>query len=216
MILPFGTSSRGRMATKAGEPVWDLATLFPSQGNWSAEDYLGLDTNRLIEFTDGCLEVLPMPTLLHQLIVDYLHSLIKAHIKSGGIGGLVVFAPLPVKFRSDLYREPDIVYLSPDRVAAMGSAKYPEGADLVVEVVSEGDEARERDYNSKRAVYAEHQVNEYWIVDPERKQITVLSLDDSTKLYREHGVFKPGQQATSVLFGGFAVAVDDVFSQPQP
>ncbi|MEO8498571.1 MAG: Uma2 family endonuclease [Planctomycetota bacterium] len=215
MILSIGNSCLGHRVANVGDPVWDLATFFPAQGSWTERDYLALDTNRLIELTDGYLEVLPMPTLLHQLIVDYLHSLLKAYIKKD-IGGLVVFAPLPVKFRPDLYREPDIVYLSPERVAAMGTAKYPQGADFVLEVVSEGDEARERDYDSKRAIYAEHGVREYWIVDPVLKQITVLTLDEPARTYREHGVFKAGQQATSVLFDNFAVAVDDVFSQPQP
>lgn len=215
MIIPLGSSCMGHRAANVGDPVWDLATLFPAQGAWTECDYLALDTNRLIELTDGYLEVLPMPTLLHQLIVDFLHSLLKAHIKTS-IGGLVVFAPLPVKFRPDLYREPDIIYLSPDRVTAMGTAKYPRGADLVIEVVSEGDEARERDYISKRAIYAEYGVTEYWIVDPEQQQISVLSLDVSTSTYREHGVFKPGQQATSAMFGDFTVAVSDVFSHSQP
>ena len=214
MIIPIGSTCMGHRPAKVGEPVWDLATFFPVQGAWTENDYFALDTNRLVELTDGYLEVLPMPTLLHQLIVDYLHSLLKKYIQKG-IGGLVVFAPLPVKFRAEFYREPDIVYLSPERVAAMGNAKYPQGADFVIEVVSEGDEARERDYDSKRAVYAEHGVTEYWIVDPQQRQITVLSLDETTKTYREHGVFKAGQQAASALFTGFAVTVNEVFSQPQ-
>jgi Uma2 family endonuclease len=204
----------GHRAAAVGDPVWDLATLFPAQGAWTERDYLALDTNRLIELTDGYLEILPMPTLLHQLIVKFLFLQLDGHV-SGASGGLTLFAPLPVRFRADLYREPDIVYLRPDRVAAMGKAKYPQGADFVIEVVSEGDEARERDYDAKRAIYAEHGVSEYWIVDPEQKQITVLSLDQSTKAYREQGVFKSGQQATSVMIAGFAVSVDAVFSQPQ-
>ena len=42
----------------------DLATL---QGLWSVEQYLKLtdQTNRLIEYTDGVIEVLPMPTKYH-------------------------------------------------------------------------------------------------------------------------------------------------------
>ena len=100
------------------------------------------------------------------------------------------------------------------RLAAMGKAKYPQGADLVIEVVSEGDEARKRDYEAKRAIYAEYRVAEYWIVDPGQKQITVLCLDETSKAYREHAVCQTGQQATSVLLHGLSAAVDDVFSQP--
>jgi Uma2 family endonuclease len=50
---------------------------------------------------------------------------------------------------------------------------------------------------------------EYWIVDPRQEQITVLKLEG--KRYVEHGVFKPGARATSVLLKGFGVAVADVF-----
>jgi hypothetical protein len=48
------------------EPAWDVALLFPSQGDWSEFEYLALDTNRLVELVDGNLEVLPMPSFLHQ------------------------------------------------------------------------------------------------------------------------------------------------------
>src|ERR1700730_17212480 len=55
-----------------GEPTWDIARLFPAQGYWSESEYLALDTNHLIELTDGALDFLPMPTLFHQRIVAYL------------------------------------------------------------------------------------------------------------------------------------------------
>ena len=89
----------------------------------------------------------------------------------------------------------------------------PEGADLVVEVVSEGEENRERDLVKKREEYAKAGISEYWIVDPQEKQITVLVLEGQT--YREHGVFKPGTVATSFLLAGFSASVDAVFAAGQ-
>ncbi|MFN3333532.1 MAG: Uma2 family endonuclease, partial [Caldilinea sp.] len=50
------------------EPAWEVALLFPAQGAWSEEDYLYLDTNHLVEFSDGKIEVLPMPSDKHQAI----------------------------------------------------------------------------------------------------------------------------------------------------
>jgi Uma2 family endonuclease len=213
MIIPIGSSCFGHRQAEIGEPVWDLATFFPAQGAWTEVDYLALDSNRMIELTDGVIEVLPLPTLLHQLIVKFLFMQFDTFVAENH-GGLVLFAPLPVKFRRDLYREPDILYLSPERIEAMGDAKYPQGAELAVKVVSDGDEARECDYESKRTIYAEFGVLEYWIVDSETQQITVLSLDEGSKTYRDHGKFAMGQRATSVLFEGFTVAVDEVFSHP--
>ena len=58
--------------------------------------------------------------------------------------------------------------------------------------------------------YAEAGIPEYWIVDPQKRVITVLVLADA--VYRVHGEFTPEQQATSVLLGGFAVDVAEVFA----
>jgi hypothetical protein len=39
--------------------------LFPEQGQWTEGAYLALNTRRMIELSDGCLEVLPVPTIFH-------------------------------------------------------------------------------------------------------------------------------------------------------
>jgi Uma2 family endonuclease len=105
------------------------------------------------------------------------------------------------------FREPDIVFLRPERGEWHGQ---PEGADLVVEVVSEGEENRRRDIEVKRREYARAGIKEYWIVDPENRRVTVLVLDEAA--YREHGVFGPGEAATSVLLAGLVVSVAELFA----
>jgi Uma2 family endonuclease len=200
-VLPTGRTSQ------RGEPSWEVAYLFPTQGNWTEAEYLALDTNRLVELSNGCLEVLPMPTVLHQLIVRFLHAALEAFV-AAHVPGIVLFAPLPVRLWPGQLREPDILYLKPERVRDV--RRQPEGADLVMEVVSPGTENRERDLETKREEYARAGIAEYWIVDPEEKRITVLTLDG--RAYRVHGEFGPGTQATSVLLAGFAVAVDEVFA----
>jgi hypothetical protein len=37
----------------AVEPVWEIAQLFPGQGQWGEEEYLALTTNHLVEFSQG-------------------------------------------------------------------------------------------------------------------------------------------------------------------
>ena len=105
------------------------------------------------------------------------------------------------------YREPDIVYLSAERLKA--TQQYPDGADLVMEVVSEGEEARERDFVQKREEYAKAGIPEYWIIDPRQREIHVLALEGDA--YVEHGVFNDGQVATSELLKNFTVNVGEVF-----
>lgn len=190
-----------------GRPAWEIACLYPEQGYWEESDYLSIGTNHLIEFDNGFIEVLPMPTLLHQFIVQFLVDALKEYVKEFATG-FVLTAPLPVRLWQLKYREPDIVYLRPARVRDVRG--QPDGADLVMEIVSEGATNRERDLKEKPAEYARAGIAEYWIVDPEEYRITVLTLDGQS--YRTHGEFGRGAIATSVMFTGFSVSVDAVFA----
>jgi Uma2 family endonuclease len=64
------------LPARIDEPAWPVALLFPWQGHWTEEDYFALDTNRLVELSDGCLEVLPLPTPFHQLVAQFLYRLV--------------------------------------------------------------------------------------------------------------------------------------------
>lgn len=194
--------------SQRGSPTWEMAYFFPAQGQWTEEEYLSLGTNWMIEFEDGCVEVLPMPTVAHQRIAEFFADALKAYLKKRRIGGDVLGATLPVRLRRGKYREPDVVYLKPGRVR--DADDQPNGADLVVEVVSPGEQHRERDLVTKRDEYAAAGIPEYWMIDPQERTITVLTA--VRKKYRVHGEFTSGSRATSVLFPDFQLDVDAVFS----
>jgi Uma2 family endonuclease len=189
------------------QPAWEVALLYPSQGDWSEFEYLALDTNRLVELIDGNLKVLPMPTIPHQQIVVFLLEILKQFVTERQLG-TVLIAPLPMRIRDNTYREPDVVFFSKEQVIPPDD-KYLQGANLVIEVVSEDEESHKREYQEKRSDYASLGIPEYWIVDPQVERITVLTLDG--RQYRVHGEFALGQQATSVLLAGFGVDVSAVF-----
>ena len=192
------------------EPAWDIALLYPLQGHWTEYDYLSLEAsvgNKMIELADGYLEILPMPDMFHQDIVQFLLFGLDDFVVAHCVGE-VSHAPLPVRLGKNRYREPDIAFFKPHRIKDKHTP--PEGADLVMEVVSPGIAARNRDLVGKRADYASAKIAEYWIVDPETKTITVLTL--SGKIYKVYGVYKAGDQAASKLLKGFKVAVSEVFA----
>ncbi len=208
VLDPIKTSKTAKRSVR--EPAWGIATFYPLQGDWTEDDYLELERNignRLIELSDGCLEILPMPDLYHQRIVKMLCNRLDEFILPEKKGETAT-APLPVRLGSGKFREPDIGYFESHRIK--DCRQPPDGADLVVEVVSPGAENRERDFVTKRREYAKARIREYWIVDPETKTITVLTL--SGKSYKVHGVFKEGDTAISKLLKGFQVAVSDVFA----
>jgi hypothetical protein len=84
-----------------------LRELLPAQGQWSEAAYLWLTdhTSRLIEFTDGTLKVLPMPTKYHQAISRLLFFALSAIMQQ--IGGEVYFAPLRLQVRPGKLRGDD-------------------------------------------------------------------------------------------------------------
>lgn len=191
-----------------GEPTWEIATLFPNQGQWTVEKYLALETNRLIEFTHGRLEFLPAPTVLHQIIAGFLYRALWKYVNARNLG-LVLFMGLRVRIEDEKIREPDLAFMFKEQTAQQED-RYWRGADLVMEVVSGSKEDRECDLIQKREEYAQAGIAEYWIVDPARRQITVLALEGEE--YAVHGEFGEGEQATSRLLEGFAVDVLAVFT----
>jgi Uma2 family endonuclease len=183
-----------------------LEEILPPQGAWSEDEYLVLTEhrNRLVEFTDGFLEVLPVPTDKHQSVLQFLF--LAFHGFAGARGGKVHFAPLRLRIRPGKFREPDLLLLL-SATDSRRQSRFWLGADLALEVVSE--EKPERDLVDKRGDYAEGRVPEYWIVNPQTETITVLRL--GADAYEEVGIYRRGEVAASALLGGFSVAVAAVF-----
>jgi Uma2 family endonuclease len=179
--------------------------LLPLQGLWTEAQYLRLtdQTNRCIEFTEGSIEMLPLPMRQHQAMSRCLFLALLAFVER--LGGTVFYAPLRVRVAQGCFREPDLVLLL-DVNDPRNKNAFWLGADLVVEIVSP--DHVERDTVTKRADYAEAGILEYWIINPVEETITVLKLEDSA--YVAHGVFRRGDMATSALLQGFAMSVNDV------
>lgn len=186
---------------KPGIALYQIAlSLDPLQGHWTEEQYLLLSnqTNRLLEYTDGYIEVLPMPTDKHQVISRLLFFALFAFVQR--FGGTVFYAPLRVQVRAGKFREPDLLVLLDEHDPRRQNAFWL-GADLVVEIVSPDNP--ERDTEEKPLDYAATGIPEYWIVDPLKSTISVLVLEGDG--YVEHGVFHRGEHATSKLLDGFTI-----------
>ena len=125
----------------------EIATLLSNQGAWSEQEYLALDTNRRVEFDSGFVELHDPPTDRHQGIIVYFIVTLTVHARQ--IGGVVRPSGMRLRLWERKYREPDIVLLC-DRDSSLRQENFWDGADLVVEIVSQGREERERDLVTKR------------------------------------------------------------------
>jgi Uma2 family endonuclease len=188
------------------ESPHDVLDVLERQGSWTEKEYLALTdrTSRLVEFTDGFLEPLPMPTDYHQALLDFLFLAFRFFVVPKG--GRVRFSGLRLRIRKGKFREPDLLLLL-SATDPRRQNRYWTGADLALEVV--GPDKPERDLVDKRHDYAEAGIPEYWIVNPLNETILVLVLNK--KRYRRFGNFRRGDMAKSSLLHGFAVSVDQVF-----
>ena len=125
-------------------------------------DYLLVPDERRAEIIDGDLIREPSPGYGHQLVVKNLLRLLDRHV---GLlkPGVVLQGPPDVILSDEDIVLPDIIYISRERYSII--RKNIHGApDLVVEVLSPRDAARDRELKMK--LYAKYGVKEYWLADP--------------------------------------------------
>ena len=111
---------------------------------------------------------------------------------------------------SESERHPDVsLYLSPQPVLRdVWSVWIPQ---IVVEVVSES--SRKRDYEKKPPEYLALGVDEYWIVDAARDQMTVLT---RWRGQWQTAVLKPPKRYSTRLLPGFSLDLNRVIAAGKP
>ena len=141
------------------------------QGNYTISDIEQLPENISIELIEGIIYDMSVPTLKHQMIVNYItHSFNEfIHAKNGTC--IALSGPTGVWFEND-----DTDLLIPDMLVVCDRSKLKAkgivGApDFVLEVMSPS--TRHRDLVEKFKIYAEKGVREYWIIDPTNRKLIV-------------------------------------------
>ena len=176
---------------------------------WTEEEYLDVSTNHFVEFTNGQVEVLPMPTPFHQSISAQLLIALEGFVRRHKLGK-VFHAPVPLWVGLRKYREPDLVFVTSARLSKTWKRdRKLDQADLVVEILSDGVKNRKRDLILKKAEYAEAGISEYWVVDPPKSQIFVWKLRNGK--YVTHGEYGLNDHLQSVVLPNFQLAVRDLF-----
>ena len=189
-----------------------VAELYPPRGQWTESEFFMLSerSNRLIELSDGDLEVLPLPTRRHQQILSRLLYLFFTYLETHAIGECLV-AGIPVRLWPGKIREPDLVFMLNEHFDRI-SDQYWGPPDLAVEIHSP--DTRKADRRQKFQEYAEAGVAEYWMIDPKAEGIEVHRLKG--KDYELHGKFKAGDHVEPLALPGFVLSVDNVFKSVKP
>ncbi|NJL19587.1 MAG: Uma2 family endonuclease [Leptolyngbyaceae cyanobacterium SM1_3_5] len=169
------------------------------------EEYLAYDdgTDTRYELVDGVLVEMPTESEINVLISNFLLATLLPLVS---YFRLRQKTEVKVSSRTVTSRCPDLMVLTEAGVIALKGARQsvvqPEmpTPQLVVEVVSPGepgDDNYDRDYIEKPKEYAQREIPEYWIVDPIRAVVSVLTLQG--KSYKVKA-FRGGDRIQSEQF----------------
>jgi Uma2 family endonuclease len=168
----------------------------------SEREFLALpESMRPAELVDGELIEAPSPSFWHQEVLSRLVMALRAWAQRSPTPVTVVQSPMDVRFGAGRILQPDaMVFLTAlDRDIAAPLERIPE---ICVEVLSTN---RSHDRVTKRFLYAEAGVIEYWLVDPagvveRRSQAGLMRLEEFDA------------QMTTPLLPGFALDVAALFA----
>ncbi|OUC15270.1 MAG: hypothetical protein B0A82_07935 [Alkalinema sp. CACIAM 70d] len=183
----------------------------------SLEDYLNYDdgTDTRYELVDGVLVKIAPENPLNPQIAMFLAF-------AFGLLGLpphriVIGHQIAMKSPHATARQPDLVVHSEASEMALRSGSKILTLDmpaplLVVEVVSSSQtdpQSYDRDYQQKRAEYADRGIGEYWIVDPEASLVTVCNLTQATYQSTE---FRGDSPIVSVTFPSLSLTANRILT----
>lgn len=128
------------------------------------------DDGQRYEIIDGALFVTPAPSDLHQYVAGELYARLLGYLRGSGIGHPVL-SPADVR-RNDRRRnrvQPDVFVV---RVSGGKRPAYPfDLADLLLAVEIESPSNSRLDYQTKRPLYLQGGIPEYWIFSPEARTV---------------------------------------------
>lgn len=175
---------------------------------YTYEDYLKTPDDVRYELIEGELIMTPSPVTRHQRISGRLFAFIFAFVTDNNPGE-VFAAPYDVVFDNYNVFQPDILFISKDRLNIITDKNVQGSPDFVIEILSES--TGYRDAIQKKRLYARFGVREYWIVAPDDKLVEVYYLKDKgeyqlLKTYLENDIIE------SQIIKGLKIELNRVFA----
>ena len=184
----------------AQEPAFEPGSSEPfrRQGTYTVEDYYRVPDDRRVELIDGVFYDMSAPNAVHQHIVGFIFNQIYNYIQSNN-GDCIPFCA-PTDVRLDIFKD-DKTMVQPDVFVICDEEKVnyhnvTEGPDFIVEVLSPS--TRRKDMIKKLQKYADADVREYWIVDPQNAKITVYDFENDCDMK----VYRFGEKVPVAIYDG--------------
>jgi Uma2 family endonuclease len=172
------------------------------------EDYVRLtppDSGNY-ELHNGLIIYRATPVPLHQIFLTNLLTEMTVYVKKHKLGRMLP-APMDTVFTPNDVLQPDLLYLSNERLHLVGAKKIEGAPDLVVEILSPSNHSKEMGY--KKLIYELSGVREYWLVNLDKKTLTQYENVENEFYMRR--VFQYADTLTSLILAGFETPMSELF-----
>lgn len=185
--------------------------IFNDRWKVSYEEFLRMVENSDLryEYIDGEVYLLSSPVYSHQVSVDEIYVIFYNWFKGKKCRPLTSpFDVTLMKSKDNInVVQPDIIVIcDTDKIDAAG--KYKGVPTLAVEVLSRS--TRSKDMLKKLDLFMQTGVEEYWMVDPDKKEVSVYSFEKHD--IDDHDTYIGDVTVKSKVFKGLEVKLSDIFT----
>ena len=176
--------------------------------SYTYADYITWDDNIRCELIDGVPYMMGAPNRVHQTILGNLHGIFWSFLK--GKKCEVFVAPFDVRLNYDTL---DDTVVEPDLMIVCDSNKLNDAGiigapEMLVEILSPS--TSKYDKTTKYESYLKNGVQEYWIIDPTTKILTVNLLKDGNYISHPYTI---NDTVPVQTLGDFTVNLTEVFEE---
>lgn len=196
--------------TVAVEPSIRIREKKPPGKKMSYEEFLEwANEDTWAEWVDGEVIMLSPASTRHQDVADFLTGVLRMYVEFKELGR-VISAPFQMKLERG--REPDVLFVAREHVDRLQETYLEGPADVAIEIVSPDSTAR--DWRKKFFEYERGGVQEYWLIDLDRRWAEFYRLGEGEEY---ESVFAGSEGVyQSAMLEGFWLRVQWLWQEPLP
>ena len=172
------------------------------------EDYVKLTPpdNGNFELLNGQIFFMASPKPSHQRISSRLSYFLAGFIIPNNLGDLLA-APMDVLFTPHDTFQPDLLFISKERLGIIGENKIEGSPDLVIEILSPSNDNQEMSY--KKHIYEISGVKEYWLINVEKQTLTQYEQEENELRWKR--VLQKNETLKTDIIKGFELELNKFF-----
>jgi Uma2 family endonuclease len=171
------------------------------------DDYVLLPEGAKYQLIDGEIVEMPTPIVAHQIAVTNVAVMLHEVVMKKKLGRVLV-APMDVFLDNHNTFQPDVMFISNERLAIIGTDMVRGAPDLVVEVLSPS--TAYYDLRKKMPIYFKYGVKECWIIDVSEGVVERYAwLDGEPKRISKS---KGSEKITTPILPDFEISTEQIFA----